>query len=207
MSAGYDAPRSSGAGACGGESRCSPCPDLQSLPEALSMFIPRPLRPPMTAGRSQHTDPSFRSLVTSRRMRPHQHKTAVTRSERSRGTLRKSMRGPKQAYIRREERGGTRKFVYQKWPDQIFVIVVFSHDDHFGLERGGGGARPMVAGRSNVSLVPKGRVAVAALQLHCAAPRLQHQVFAYCLSTNTPTPSSCRNERGPRLRSGGTTVR
>ena len=35
---------------------------------------------------------------------------------------------------------GTQKFVYQKWPDQIFPFVnfVFSHDGHFGLEGGGG---------------------------------------------------------------------
>ena len=35
---------------------------------------------------------------------------------------------------------GTPKFVYQKWPNQIFPIVnfVFSHDGHFGLGGGGG---------------------------------------------------------------------
>ena len=38
-------------------------------------------------------------------------------------------------------RSGTQKFVYQKWPDQIFPIVnfVFSRDGHFGLEGGGSG--------------------------------------------------------------------
>ena len=36
-------------------------------------------------------------------------------------------------------RSGTQKFVYQKWPDQIFPVVnfVFSHDGVFGLEGGG----------------------------------------------------------------------
>ena len=35
----------------------------------------------------------------------------------------------------------TQNLVYQKWPDQIFLIVnfVFSRDGHFGLGRGGGG--------------------------------------------------------------------
>ena len=49
--------------------------------------------------------------------------------------------------------------VYHKRPDQIFPMVssIFSHDGHFGLgrggvSRGGGGAPPMVVGRSNVSL-------------------------------------------------------
>ena len=34
----------------------------------------------------------------------------------------------------------TQKFVYQKWPDQIFPFVnfIFSHDGHFGLGGGGG---------------------------------------------------------------------
>ena len=44
---------------------------------------------------------------------------------------------------------GSQKFVYQKWPDQIFPIVnfVFSRDGHFGL--GGGGVRGGAAvGRS-----------------------------------------------------------
>ena len=48
------------------------------------------------------------------------------------------------ANIRKEEGGGgrgsgTQKFVYQKWPNQIFPFVnfVFPHDGHFGL---GGGA-------------------------------------------------------------------
>ena len=35
---------------------------------------------------------------------------------------------------------GTQKFVYQKWPDKIFPIVLFSHDGHFGLGGGGGEA-------------------------------------------------------------------
>ena len=39
---------------------------------------------------------------------------------------------------------GTQKFVYQKWHDQIFLIVnfVFSHEGHSGLEGGGVGTRP-----------------------------------------------------------------
>ena len=43
------------------------------------------------------------------------------------------------------------KFVYQKWPDQIFPIVnfVFPHIGHFGL---GGAGPPMVVGRSNERL-------------------------------------------------------
>ena len=34
----------------------------------------------------------------------------------------------------------TQNLVYQKWPDQIFLIVhfVFSHDGHFGLGSGEG---------------------------------------------------------------------
>ena len=36
---------------------------------------------------------------------------------------------------------GTQKFVYQKWPHQIFPIgnVVISDDGHFGLGGPGGG--------------------------------------------------------------------
>ena len=35
---------------------------------------------------------------------------------------------------------GTQNFVYQKWPDKIFLTVNFgfSHDGHFGLGAGGG---------------------------------------------------------------------
>ena len=65
-----------------------------------------------------------------------------------------------QGCIRREgERGGggsgTQKFVYQKWPDQIFPTanLVVSHDGHFGRDGGaGGGAPPMVVSRSDTSL-------------------------------------------------------
>ena len=37
--------------------------------------------------------------------------------------------------------GGTQKFVYQKWPDQIVPMVnfLFSHNGHFGF--GGGGVQ------------------------------------------------------------------
>ena len=47
-----------------------------------------------------------------------------------------------QGCVRRGGRGSaTQRFVYQKWPDQIFPIVnfVFSDDGHFGRGRGGGG--------------------------------------------------------------------
>ena len=43
-----------------------------------------------------------------------------------------------------EEKGGgagTQKFVYPKWPDQIFPFVEFPHDGHFGV-RGSNGCRP-----------------------------------------------------------------
>ena len=48
---------------------------------------------------------------------------------------------------------GTQKFVYQKWPDQIFPMVNFvvSHDGHFGLGPGGGDP-PIVYGGSTTSL-------------------------------------------------------
>ena len=44
--------------------------------------------------------------------------------------------------------GGTLKFVYQKWPDQIFLMVnfVIPHYGHFGLGWGwGGGSRVCTA--------------------------------------------------------------
>ena len=58
------------------------------------------------------------------------------------------MHRPTQANMRSEEEGalggggsGTQKFVFHKWPDQIFPMVHFgvSHDGHFGL--GGGGVQ------------------------------------------------------------------
>ena len=54
---------------------------------------------------------------------------------------------------------GSQKFVYQKWPDQIFPLVnfVFSDDGHFGAEGGGGPGRgtrppPEAYGRSTASM-------------------------------------------------------
>ena len=51
---------------------------------------------------------------------------------------------------------GTQKFVYQKWPDQIFPIAkfVFPHECHFGLGGGGGATPPppTVYGHSNTCL-------------------------------------------------------
>ena len=46
--------------------------------------------------------------------------------------------------------GWGHKFVYQKWPDQVFPFVnfVFSNDGHFGL----GCCQPTVVSRSNLSL-------------------------------------------------------
>ena len=53
----------------------------------------------------------------------------------------------------------TQKFVYQKWPDQIFPIVnlVVSHDGHFGLQGGEEGGvtppTPLVSGPSTTSML------------------------------------------------------
>ena len=55
-----------------------------------------------------------------------------------------------QGCIGREGGGsGKQKFVNQKWPDQIFRMInfVFSHNGHFGPERGRGGGPPTVVSR------------------------------------------------------------
>ena len=52
---------------------------------------------------------------------------------------------------------GTQKFVYQKWPNQIFpmVHIFFPHDGHFGLEGGGvrgGGVDPPPCRKNTLSI-------------------------------------------------------
>ena len=91
-------------------------------------------------------------------------------------------------------------FVYQKWPDQIFPIVIsfFSHNAHFGLEGGGsrgGGAPPMV-GRSNGWLGRRGEGGGGTTP-SSTGPRakgLQHTW--YCCSTGTAPSNRCAVHRG-----------
>ena len=55
------------------------------------------------------------------------------------GMRRPSSRGlGSRALLKRGGGSGTQKVVYQKWPDQIFLIVslVLSHDGPFGREGG-----------------------------------------------------------------------
>ena len=90
----------------------------------------------------------------------------------------------------------TQKFVYQKWPDQIFPVVncVFSRDGPFGLGGGGGDGWMTEACGGGGGAVPWHTGAAALLASGPCQPRLdagaaQHRQ----VGAGAPTPLTAQS--------------